>query len=69
MVVLKILDILCIIALIVFGIDTFAKVKRFGDKTVEEVRKPLLTRVNVIMVLTTAVALFTILIVLFGARQ
>ena len=62
--ILKIVDLVFIIILAIVGIETFIKIKKSEGKKIEEVRKPLLTRINIIIILTILISILTIINVL-----
>ena len=64
--VLKIVDIILIVLLLVIGIETIIKFKKSDGKLIEEIREPLITRINIIMVLTVIIAVITIVNILIG---
>lgn len=61
MTILKIIDIILIVLLLIAGIETFIKFKKCENKKIEEIRKDLLIRIDIIMVLTILIAIITIL--------
>ncbi len=62
--ILKIVDLVFIIILAIVGIETFIKIKKSEGKKIEEVRKPLLTRINIIIILTILISILTMINVL-----
>ena len=62
--ILKIVDLVFIIILAIVGIETFIKIKKSEGKKIEEVRKPLLTRINIIIILTILISILIIINVL-----
>lgn len=59
--IIKIIDIILIILLIIIGIETLLKVKNSEGKLIEDVRKPLIIRIDIIMILTIIIAILLIL--------
>ena len=57
---LKIIDLLLIVLLLIIGEETIIKINKSEGKKVEDVRKPLLIRIDVIMTLIITIAIITI---------
>jgi len=64
--ILKIIDICLIILLLVFGIEAVIKFKKVENEKVEDVRKTLTIRINIIMLITVLTSIVTILNVLLN---
>ncbi len=62
---LIIADIVSVILLLVFGAWAMLFLKRHKNEPLEELRKPLLVAVNIIIVLTVVTAILSILAVIF----
>lgn len=69
MTVLTIIDILLAFALFVFGVEAIVKIKRSEGKRIEEIRKPLIIRINIIMFLTIALAAVTVANIIINNTQ
>lgn len=69
MTVLTIIDILLAFALFVFGVEAIVKIKRSEGKRIEEIRKPLIIRINIIMFLTIALAAVTVANIIVNNTQ
>lgn len=64
--ILKIIDICLVILLLVFGIEAVIKFKKVENEKVEDVRKTLTIRINIIMLITVLTSIVTILNVLLN---
>lgn len=60
MLVLKILNVILILALLVIGVETIIKIKKSEGKLIEDVRKSLLIRIDIIIVLIIGISVLTI---------
>jgi len=56
-----ILTIVLLVVLIVLGIELMIKLKKSEGKLIEDVRKPLINRLNIIIILTVALSIVTII--------
>ena len=56
-----ILTIILLVVLIVLGIELMVKLKKSEGKLIEDVRKPLINRLNIIIILTVALSIVTII--------
>ncbi len=56
-----ILTIVLLVVLIVLGIEFMIKLKKSEGKLIEDVRKPLINRLNIIIILTVALSIVTII--------
>ncbi len=56
-----ILTIVLLVVLIVLGIELMIKFKKSEGKLIEDVRKPLINRLNIIIILTVALSIVTII--------
>lgn len=65
---LKIIDIILIVVLLIVGIETIIKFKKNENKLIEDIRKPLLIRIDIIIGLIIAIAILT-LINIFSAKN
>jgi len=63
--VLKIVNILLIIILLIYGIDTIIKFKKNENKKIEDIRNSFVKRINIIMILTIILGIITILNIIF----
>jgi len=63
---LKIIIIILIILLLVIGTETIIKFKKNEGKLIENIKKPLLIRINIIMTLTIIIAITTIINILIN---
>ena len=59
--ILKIITVILLIVYFVIGIETIIRVKKSEGKMIDDVRKPLTIRINIIMVLTVLLAVLTLL--------
>ncbi len=59
--ILKIITVILLVAYLVIGIETIIRVKKSEGKMIDDVRKPLTIRINIIMVLTVLLAVLTLL--------
>lgn len=58
---LKVIDIVFIIALLIVGIETIIKFKKNENKFIENIKKPLLIRIDIIIVLIISIAILTLI--------
>lgn len=58
---LKIVDIIIIIILLAVGIETIIKFKKSEGKLIEDIRKSLLIRIDIMMVITIIISILTII--------
>ena len=58
---LKVITILVLIIFLIFGIDTISKIKKCEGKLIDDVRKNLIIRIDILLVLTVVLAVLTIL--------
>lgn len=58
---LKIIDIILIVILLIIGIETIIKFKKNENKLIDDIRKPLLIRINIIVVLTILISILTLM--------
>ena len=58
---LSIVSIILIILLILAGIEFFIRLKKYENRQIEDVRKPLQTRLTIIMILTFTLAIVHII--------
>ena len=63
--VLKIINILLVIILLIYGIDTIIKFKKNENKKIEDIRNSFVKRINIIMILTIILGIITILNIIF----
>ena len=56
-------DIISIALLLIFGIWAIVFLKRNSEKPIEEVRKPLIKGINIIIVLTVLSAILTVVMI------
>lgn len=61
---LNIMVIILIAILLIIGIETFIKLKKNENKTIDEVRKPLLIRINILMIVTVMLSIASIICVI-----
>ena len=61
---LNIIVIILIAILLIIGIETFIKLKKSENKTIDEVRKPLLIRINILMIVTVMLSIASIICVI-----
>ncbi len=61
---LNIMVIILIAILLIIGIETFIKLKKSENKTIDEVRKPLLIRINILMIVTVMLSIASIICVI-----
>ena len=59
--ILKIITVILLVVYFVIGIETIIRVKKSEGKMIDDVRKPLTIRINIIMVLTVLLAVLTLL--------
>ncbi|MBQ9354565.1 MAG: hypothetical protein IJT84_02645 [Clostridia bacterium] len=59
--VLKIITVILLVVYFVIGIETIIRVKKSEGEMIDNVRKPLTIRINIIMVLTVLLAVLTLL--------
>ena len=62
----KIIDIILTIILLLIGLDTIIEFKKNEGKLIEDIKKPLLIRIDIIMVLTIIIAIITIVNILIN---
>ena len=62
---LKIIEILNIIIILIVGIDTIIKFKQSEGKKIEDIRKPLLIRIDIIIILTIIISILSIINIIF----
>lgn len=62
---IRIITIILIVCLLVIGIDTIIKLKNSEGKLIDDVRKPLLIRIDIIIILTIIISLLTILNIIY----
>ena len=56
-----IISIILLMILVILGIEFMIKLKKSEGKLIDEVRKPLMIRLNIIIVLTVALSITTII--------
>lgn len=59
--ILKIITVILLVVYFVIGIETIIRVKKSEGEMIDDVRKPLTIRINIIMVLTVLLAVLTLL--------
>lgn len=59
--ILKIITVILLVVYLVIGIETIIRVKKSEGEMIDDVRKPLTIRINIIMVLTVLLAVLTLL--------
>lgn len=59
--VLKIITMVLLVVYFAIGIETIIRVKKSEGEMIDDVRKPLTIRINIIMVLTVLLAVLTLL--------
>ena len=59
--ILKIITVILLVVYFVIGIETIIRVKKSEGEMIDNVRKPLTIRINIIMVLTVLLAVLTLL--------
>ena len=59
--ILGIISIILLLILVILGIEFMIKLKKSEGKLIDEVRKPLMIRLNIIIVLTVALSITTII--------
>lgn len=59
--ILEILIIVLIIIITIFGIETIIKFKNSEGKLIDEIRQPLVVRINILMVLIVMTSIITII--------
>lgn len=59
--ILEILIIVLIIIITIFGIETIIKFKKSEGKLIDEIRQPLVVRINILMVLIVIISIITII--------
>lgn len=59
--VLKIITVILLVVYFAIGIETIIRVKKSEGEMIDDVRKPLTIRINIIMVLTVLLAVLTLL--------
>ncbi|MBR4632809.1 MAG: hypothetical protein IKO48_05790 [Elusimicrobia bacterium] len=59
--ILGIISIILLLILVILGIEFMIKLKKSEGKLIDEVRKPLMIRLNIIIVLTIALSITTII--------
>ncbi|GEM_PF-6478676 len=59
--ILKIITVILLVVYFAIGIETIIRVKKSGGEMIDDVRKPLTIRINIIMVLTVLLAVLTLL--------
>lgn len=63
--ILRVLTIIIIILLLVVGIETIIKIKHSENKKIEDIRKDLLLRIDIIIILTVIISVLSLLLILF----
>ena len=58
---LKIITIMLLILLLIVGLETIIKFKKNENKLIDDIRKPLLIRINIIIALIIAIAILTLI--------
>ena len=58
---LKIINIILLVILLIVGIETIIKFKKSENKLIEDIRKPLLIRIDIIIFLIIAIAILTLI--------
>ena len=59
--ILGIISIILLLILVILGIEFMIKLKKSEGKLIDEVRKPLMIRLNIIIVLTITLSITTII--------
>lgn len=62
---LKLIEIILIIILLVIGIETIIKFKKSENKLIEDIKKSLIVRIDIIMILTIIISILTIINIIF----
>lgn len=62
--ILKIINVILIICLLLVGIEAIIKVKKSENRLIDDIRKPLLIRIDIIILLTIIVSILTVLNIL-----
>lgn len=62
MIILKIVDICLVIMLLIIGIETIIKLKKSEGNLLDDVRKSLIIRLDIIMILTIVISIITTII-------
>ena len=61
---LKIIDLILIVLLLIIGIETIITFKKNENKKIEDIRRKLLIRIDIISILTILIAIVTIILLL-----
>ena len=61
---LKIIDLILIVLLLIIGIETIITFKKNENKKIEDIRRKLLIRIDIIGILTILIAIITIILLL-----
>ena len=65
---LKIIDIILIIALLIVGTETIIKYKKNENRLIEDIRKPLLIRIDIITSLIIVITILTLINIIFTKK-
>ena len=61
---LKIIDLILIVLLLIIGIETIITFKKNENKKIEDIRRKLLIRIDIIGILTILITIITIILLL-----
>lgn len=61
---LKIIDLILIVLLLIIGVETIITFKKNENKKIEDIRRKLLIRIDIIGILTILIAIVTIILLL-----
>ena len=61
---LKIIDLILIVLLLIIGVETIITFKKNENKKIEDIRRKLLIRIDIISILTILIAIVTIILLL-----
>ena len=61
---LKIIDLILIVLLLIIGVETIITFKKNENEKIEDIRKKLLIRIDIIGILTISITIITIILLL-----